>query len=416
MAENLYFSRDSKLYVEFDGAVWEVPILDGFSFSQATNTSEITLSEMEGSNGQSRRGRRMFTDSLAPAEWSFSTYVRPILTATQHQAVEDVLWAIMAGADTWSSDSGASRHGDFLRTTNPAVSGGAVFTQGTGKGELVFTESNRSALGECNLYFVMETSTAKPMVYKLSFAAINEASIDFEVDGIAMINWSGFAKQVNDLQTEGSVSTGTTVPGTTGATAGDVFIETDNGMAFYLFDGSSWVQAYDDGINSTTNFIRNRLTQLEVTTADTDFNSSYSVTLTGGNITISNNISYLVPEELGKVNVPIEHVTGARTVSGNFTSYLVFDDASNVDTTSAFFSDMTDPAAGLSKVVNDFSVTFKIGGTSASLPRLNVVIPKCHISVPAIGIEDVVSIDAEFGAYTDNFDTANEVSLEYIAV
>jgi hypothetical protein len=39
MAQQLYFSRDSKMFIEFDGVVWEVPVLDGFSFSQATNST-----------------------------------------------------------------------------------------------------------------------------------------------------------------------------------------------------------------------------------------------------------------------------------------------------------------------------------------------------------------------------------------
>ena len=103
MAQQLFFSRDSKLYVEFDSKLWEVPVLDGFSFSQSTNTSDITLAEMQGADGISRRGRRLFTDSLAPAEWSFSTYVRPFFTSTEHHAVEEVLWAVMAGADKYGT-------------------------------------------------------------------------------------------------------------------------------------------------------------------------------------------------------------------------------------------------------------------------------------------------------------------------
>jgi hypothetical protein len=77
MAEFLHFSRDTKVYIEKDKRLWSIPVLDGFSFSQATNSSEITLNEMEDSTGRSRRGRRLFNDSLSAAEWSFSTYVRP---------------------------------------------------------------------------------------------------------------------------------------------------------------------------------------------------------------------------------------------------------------------------------------------------------------------------------------------------
>ena len=96
MAQQLYFSRDTRMFIQFRnpadntetaaklgaGVVWEVPVLDGYSFSQTTNTSEITLAEMESTAGISRRGRRMFTDSLAPAEWSFSTYIRPFISKT----------------------------------------------------------------------------------------------------------------------------------------------------------------------------------------------------------------------------------------------------------------------------------------------------------------------------------------------
>ena len=80
MAQQLNYTRDTKMFLVFDGHAWHIPILDGFSFSQATNSSEITLSEMESTSG-SRRGRRAFNDSLAPAEWSFSTYVRPFASA-----------------------------------------------------------------------------------------------------------------------------------------------------------------------------------------------------------------------------------------------------------------------------------------------------------------------------------------------
>ena len=61
-----------------------------------------------------------------------------------------------------------------------------------------------------------------------------------------------------------------------------------------------------------------------LTVAD-ELQASYSVTLTGGNITVSNNISYITPEELGIVNVPIGHVTGTRAISGSFTCYLTED-------------------------------------------------------------------------------------------
>ena len=114
-----FFSRDTKVFMEWseDGttgqtALYEIPVLDGFSFSQATNTSEITLSEAATSAGYSKRGRAMFTDSFAPAEWSFNTYMRPTKSgsnakyvsgdhadANAHFAVEGPLWAAMGATD-----------------------------------------------------------------------------------------------------------------------------------------------------------------------------------------------------------------------------------------------------------------------------------------------------------------------------
>ena len=85
-----HFSRDTKVYMKFlvdanssaTDTLYEIPVLDGFSFSQATNTSEITLNEAaDGSTLNSKRGRMMFNDSLAPVEWSFSTYMRPTTSA-----------------------------------------------------------------------------------------------------------------------------------------------------------------------------------------------------------------------------------------------------------------------------------------------------------------------------------------------
>ena len=110
MANDLFFSRDTRVVVSDGTAYWEIPVLDGFSFSQATNTSEISLSEMSSaaSGNKSRRGRRMFNDSYAPAEWSFSTYARPFKSVVneaggwdkssiQAHAVEEVLWAALVG-------------------------------------------------------------------------------------------------------------------------------------------------------------------------------------------------------------------------------------------------------------------------------------------------------------------------------
>ena len=64
MATNLFFSRDTKVYIEVTNGVFEVPVLDGFSFSQANNSTEVTLAEMESSAGVSKGGEEYLTIHL----------------------------------------------------------------------------------------------------------------------------------------------------------------------------------------------------------------------------------------------------------------------------------------------------------------------------------------------------------------
>ena len=423
MAQQLYFSRDSKMFLEFDSFVWEIPVLDGFSFSQATNSSEITLNEMESSAGVSRRGRRAFNDSLAPGEWSFSTYVRPFTAAGAAQgtgsadpaaevhAVEEVLWALMAGADNYGSaayDKGGS----------------AVLTPGGSNMTVGFGQSNVAQLSTFNLYFVL--GDANRTVMKLDGCVVGEASIDFDIDGIATIAWSGNAANVVDFT--GSTITATSAPAFNATTAdgttiavGDVFLDSDNGHKLQIVtvkpgSGNVTLGSYvNEAITSTSNFIRNRLTVLTVTptTQDPDsdsvneLESSYSLTLTGGNVTISNNITFIVPEELGIVNVPIGHVTGTRNVSGPFTCYLT-EDTGTTNASRDFFEDLRSIT---NVVTNSFALVFKIGGATGTGLELNMA--TSHVEIPTHSIEDVISLETNFQALPSTIDGTNEVALTY---
>jgi len=560
MAQQLYFSRDTRMFIQFrnttdntetdddlgKGALWEVPVLDGYSFSQTTNTSEIALAEMESSAGISRRGRRMFTDSLAPAEWSFSTYARPFASVGQTalgtaadgtkgaevgsgedvHAVEEVLWASMFGSDTYTASDST-----FTRATQ-AVSG-AVITPSTTTSTIGIAESNRSALHAFTLFFLIDTATSNPLLYRMPEAIVNEVSVDFDVDGIATLNWSGFAKEIQDNSEKLSVSArhdATVSGGRVGGgnlVKGDIVIDTGNSRAVHIATGvgstqATVTQAIDEAITSTKNFIRNRLTGVTIETADaadkvqgtfpgqfatisaidvtnevlttstahnlstgdqvhitgctgntdlngthhfvrvgdetstyagttnatTEFalfgtkaqaenlgnatglvaigsgsynantgtvaNGKYSLTLTGGSFNIGNNITYLVPEELGAINKPLEHVTGTRTATGNATCYLTLEDTDSSNGTSRqFFNDLVGTGA-MAKVVNKFKVIMDIGGTAAAAnttdPALSITFPTAHIEVPSHSIEDVISLETNFTALPTDFGTADEIT------
>ena len=373
MADTLYFSRDTKVYIAIGSDIWEVPVLDGFSFSQSTNTSEITLNEMSDTSGNSRRGRQMFTDSYAPAEWSFSTYARPFAsagsgsgkadTAAKHHAVEEVLWALMVGAATYSSYSFTG------------------FTADTTDLDITFGSQNKTTLGTADIYFVLGGArSGTKTTYKITGCCVNEASLDFDIDGIATINWSGMGTIINE-------------------------------------DSAPTATVYE-AVSSTSNFIRNRLTTLAMTTADdhllatgesADGDSdveTYDLVLTGGNITVSNNITFLTPETLGVVNQPLGHVTGTRSVSGSFTCYLNAEADSSADLFERIIED-TDT------ITNNFDLTFKIGGASAT-PRIELAMSDCHLEVPAHSIDDVISLETNFHALPSTIEQTDELTIKYV--
>lgn len=429
MSDQLYFSRDTKMYAAFKDhagayqAVFEIPILDGFGFSQANNTSEITLSEMESSTGVSRRGRRLFNDSLAPAEWNCSTYVRPFKATTaggdysnnDHHAVEEVLWAAMAGADHYDTATHNFESDKFGSGGTEA----AVTTSDATDLNVSFARSNRANLNPIDLFFVMETSAANPLVYKIVDAVVNEATINFEVDGIATIEWSGFGKDIKDVT--GDTSVQTAAPSADLAT-GDVFLDSDADLLFHVYDGSNFLAAKDEATTSTSNFIRNRVTSLTIDPAndslfpgDGDGDSRYNVTLTGGSVTISNNIEFLTPETLGSVNLPLENVTGARTITGTLNCYVVYNTSSNGGTSTDLFNDMKATDA-LALVNNSFGLVVNVGGTDTTKPRFKINMPKCHLEIPTHSIEDVLSFETNFHALGTDISSADEIDLTYFGV
>jgi len=395
MANDLFFSRDTKLVVKCDSTFFEIPVLDGFSFSQATNSSEVTLSEMESTAGVSRRGRKMFNDSMAPAEWSFSTYVRPFLStvdavtvptglgwdgdsASVH-AVEEVLWAALVGTAAFTEGTASADASWADNITYNTTADASFDTTTTERMKIDFLGSNKSSLKELEIFFIMGSGTYNAgthQVYKLSKAVVNSATVDFDIDGIATINWSGFASNITD---EGSQPTVTVA----------------------------------EGLSATNNFIRNRLTTLAVkNAAGSPFAATYTLTLTGGSVSFENNITYLTPDTIGEVNSPIGHVTGTRTIGGNFTCYLSNSSAGSSD----LFEDL---ASATTTVTNDFDLTFHIGGTppaSTIAPHMSINLPNCHLEIPAHSIEDVISIETTFSALPTDIAGADEAVIVYKGV
>ena len=375
-----FFNRDTKVYIDDGVGIWEIPVLEDYSFSQDTEITEVELNEMASASGASKRGKRAFTDAFSPAEFSFSTYIRPFVSgggggagdadsAANHHAVEEVLWAKMVGLGTYVPSSYAF--------TN--------LTADTTDLDIDMGGSNRVTIGTFDVYFVLNATAvtdanysvgAGNKIYKISDCVLDEAQIDFDVDGLAVCNWTGLGKLL------------------TSETA---------------YDAGA---AVTEGLASTTNYIRNKLTGLTITADDaTTYPGAgagvYNLVLTGGSITVSNNVTFLTPQTLGSINTPFGHITGTKEVSGNFTCYL--DSGTNGD--SADF--LEDIAADKATITNSFALGFIIGGTG-NTPRLEVALPTAHVKVPVHEIDDIISVDVEFMGIPSTISTADEMTLKYV--
>ena len=407
MATSYYFSRDVKVYAHVPTATagtkamfYELPVLDGFSFSQATNASEITLNQAQDVSGNSIRGRQMFNDSYAPAEFSFSTYMSPFTSAGttigtggiagdtdgDHQEVSEALWAMF-----------------FSQT----VDGGRTAATGNTGLTIDTNESNKATIGVFDLYFVFggakvaatSTSDSTPganyavgdqMIYRIKNCSMNEASIDFDLDGLATVAWSGMGKIITEESGLNFFSgTQALTDGTTLTTASQTTLITE-------------------GVSNTTGFIRNRLSDLTINPTDTSLKgdgNDYVATLTGGNITFSNNLTYLTPETLGVVNQPLGHVTGTRTIGGNFTCYLDNSTAGSAE----LFEDLIESTTDIQ---NSVSLSFDIGagGGTAGVPHAIITMATCHLEVPTHSIDDVISLETNFHALPSTISGTDEVS------
>ena len=456
----LQFSRDVDVYVKTTSTLnsgnptaWKIGVLDGFSFSQAINASEITVNE---AGVTSRRARLLFNDSLAPVEWSFSTYARPT-KSTNHIAPEAPLWAMLFGADSYRTATT-----NFFNAQNVEVG-----TSDSDDLDYSLTGSNISSLSDSwEIYFSFKPTGGTAQVYKITKAVVNNVTMDFDIDGIATLQWSGFGGTLEDL---GSSEAGYSDALTTGLDKSSNFIrnristvdlirtdklvgtpalESPNGGEIYVLESYTYndetspaLDTLTTGADETSNISvgdivtgtnvapdttvtsidANTITLSEQATGAitgslqfyTPNRDVYNIVLTGGSITIENNVSYLTPEELGIVNSPLANITGARSISGNLTCYL---DSNQAESKSGeLFADLI---SDTDTVRNVFDTAINVGGTSSLGPNIKFRLPTAHLEVPVINVEDLLTLDISFHGQVlgGDVDRTDEMTLVYTGI
>lgn len=337
----------------------EIQVLDGFSFSQNTTAETVTLSE---GGAAPVRGQRSFNTALEPVDFSFSTYMRPADGGVNITCEESVLWNALFATDA-------------IGGTN------AAWSEDTAVATVVVTNSQSHQLQKFGIIIVIDGVS-----YIIDNCALESATIDFGLDAISMIAWAGkgaILRQVSGL----TATTGSTV------TLGGGLTGTAKGK------------------NTSAPYIANKLSTLTVISGIGGTGTSYNVALTGGSLTIANNLTYLTPANLGVVNKPVTYFTGTRAISGSINAYL----RAGASNTAGLIADML--AGSSTDVDPEFALQIEIGGAS-SATRVELEMPAAVLTIPSVSTEQVVSTTINFtaqGSAGGAFDVAaaNELEVRY---
>lgn len=168
--------RDAKVYVSevatgFTSAnTFEVRPMAGFGFNQTTTTQDISVDE---AGAAPSRGSKRFNTSINPTDISFSTYIRPYKAGLNHDCPERILWEALVGSDAFGTN---------------AVSSASNVT-------IDFNGSNVHELKK--LYLFVDYGNAK---YVIEEAVIGQAELGFDIQGIAMIAWTGNGKIMKEVE------------------------------------------------------------------------------------------------------------------------------------------------------------------------------------------------------------------------
>ena len=140
--------------------------------------------------------------------------------------------------------------------------------------------------------------------------------------------------------------------------------------------------------------------------------TEYSFPITGASLSLENNFTYLTPEELAIVNLPLAGFAGNRVTSGSFTAYL----NTGAQGTGGLLQDML--AKIEESVSNNFHIKFLMGGSGT--PRVEFDIPHANLSVPTTNVEDLITTEISFNAKPWNtsegsasFEDTNEMTITY---
>jgi hypothetical protein len=333
----------------------EIQVLEGFSFSQNTTSETVTLNE---AGAAPVRGQRSFNTALDPADFSFTTYMRPADIGSTISCEESVLWnAMFSAAEIGSAN--------------------AAWTDGANAATCVVTNSDKHQLLAFGMIIVVDGTT-----FVIDNCVLNTATIDFGLDAIASVQWAGQGGVLRQIASP-TIGAGTL----SGSVSGN-FLQK----------------------NTTAPYIANKLSVVTLDEGIGAGGTAYTIPITGGSLTISNNVTYLTPANLATVNKPVTYFTSTRAVSGSLNAYLRVGTGFSADLMSTM---LTNSATAVNPA---FYMKISLGGTGTT--KVDFTMPAVVLTIPTVNAEQVVSTTINFtaqGSANNNFDigVANELSISY---
>jgi len=298
------------------------------------------------------------TDDISGADYLFvaasmadfttitvETAIAGSASATNHTCAEKVLW-------------------DAITNNGAQATPGAM--------NVDFANSNVHELPKFYLYINTGSS-----IYRMTEAIVNQAEIDFSIDGIGMIAWTGQASFYDVVA------------------AGLAPDPTAGGTDFLA-------------VPSSAGFLKNKLSTITMSGGPAD--GTYLLGLTSATVSVDNGTTFLTPEELGEVNKPIGHFTGTRAISASFACYLDTDTNKSLTLLSDMLADVN---SATPDVTNSFAIQLNMGGVA--VPYVSFEMPRAHIVIPQIESEDVISVSIDATALGTGLTTTDEMTVSYYA-
>lgn len=378
---------------------WELLPMSDFTFSQGTEQQTITLNE---AGATPSRGQRSFNTAINPVDWNFGTYIRPTRLPNNPVGGTDItcapellMWNALASSARPTNGDAEVGGGGYSKTglwTDGTVNGAVTVAENTAT--VTFENSNTHSFTVFGLIFEVDAT-----IYYLDKCSINQADLNFGIDQIASVAWSGQATELVEI---------------TGVAGIDAKL-TEVSDASSIWESDNRSSFLTNKLSKVTCYAYNLTGQAA--------SQEYILAITGGQITINNNITYLTPELIGVVNKPIGYYSGTRAISGNMTAYLK---TGNFNT-GELLADLATHSQQDSD--NKFYLRIGVGEAKETIvagsPHFLLTMPSCVFQIPTIDVQDVISTTINFTAQsrstnsyspadsTYDIGMANELQIQY---